>query len=80
MLGDREALATIAVRDINIAARFYEGTLRPEAGSDEGEGSAGLRELEFSNVLVYTSQFAGTNKATAITWMVGGDIEKVVRI
>ena len=29
--------------------------------------------------MVYQSQYAGTNKATAATWDVGGDIEKTVQ-
>jgi catechol 2,3-dioxygenase-like lactoylglutathione lyase family enzyme len=28
---------------------------------------------------VYRSNYAGTNKATAVTWAVGDDIERVVR-
>jgi hypothetical protein len=32
-----------------------------------------------SKVLVYQSQFAGTNKATAATWGVGNDIEQIVQ-
>jgi catechol 2,3-dioxygenase-like lactoylglutathione lyase family enzyme len=77
MLGDREAIATIGVRDIDAAAKFYEGILglKPVPTKEKG-----VRDYKSgnSNVLVYTSQFAGTNKATAVTWMVGGDIEKVV--
>jgi hypothetical protein len=32
-----------------------------------------------TSVLIYQSQFAGTNEATAATWEVGGDIETVVQ-
>lgn len=31
-----------------------------------------------SMVLVYPSEFAGTNKATAATWEVGEDFDKIV--
>ena len=31
-----------------------------------------------SRVLVYESEYAGTNKATAVTWAVGNDLEQVV--
>jgi len=31
-----------------------------------------------SMVLVYPSEFAGTNRATAATWSVGGDFEAIV--
>ena len=67
MLADRNAIATVAVKDIEVAKKFYEGTLGLEvAGSDEPgvvtykTGSAAL--------LVYESPFAQTNRATSVTW------------
>jgi catechol 2,3-dioxygenase-like lactoylglutathione lyase family enzyme len=78
MLGDREAIATIAVRDINVAATFYEGMLGLKPVPTKEKGVQDYKSGN-SDILVYTSQFAGTNKATAATWMVGGDIEKVVQ-
>ena len=32
-----------------------------------------------STLNVYRSQYAGTNQATAVTWLVGDDVESVVR-
>ena len=32
-----------------------------------------------SSLLVYTSQFAGTNQATTVTWSVGGDFDDIVQ-
>ena len=32
-----------------------------------------------STILVYQSRFAGTNKATAATWLVGDALEAIVR-
>lgn len=32
-----------------------------------------------SQVLIYRSQYAGTNKATAATWPVGDDVEREVQ-
>jgi hypothetical protein len=32
-----------------------------------------------TNFIVYESRFAGTNQATAVTWPVGADFERVVR-
>ena len=32
-----------------------------------------------STVLVYKSQYAGTNEATAVTWTVGADLEGLVQ-
>jgi catechol 2,3-dioxygenase-like lactoylglutathione lyase family enzyme len=77
MLGDNDATATIAVKDIEAARRFYESVvgLTPMPASEPGV-------LPFktgkTSILVYQSQFAGTNRATAATWMVDGDLEAVV--
>ena len=78
MLGDKNAAATIAVKDIDTAKRFYEGTLglKPKQSVEPG---VLMLESGGSLVLVYQSQFAGTNKATAATWDVGKDIEGVIR-
>jgi catechol-2,3-dioxygenase len=78
VLGDKDAIATIAVKDVKVAKKFYEGTLglKPEP-SQESEvlnyksGNAGL--------LVYKSDYAGTNKATAATWSVGDKLSSVVQ-
>jgi hypothetical protein len=32
-----------------------------------------------SKILVYRSQFAGTNQATAVTWAVGEEIDAIVQ-
>jgi hypothetical protein len=32
-----------------------------------------------STINVYQSQYAGTNQATAVTWIVGEDVEEIVR-
>jgi hypothetical protein len=32
-----------------------------------------------AKLLVYRSQYAGSNKATAATWLIGNDMEQVVR-
>ena len=78
MLGDTEVIATIAVRDINVAAKFYEGTLGLKPVPTKEKGVKAYKSGS-SSVLIYVSQFAGTNKATAATWVVGPDVEKVVR-
>ena len=78
MLGDRDAIATIAVKDLDVARRFYEGTLglKPEASEQPGVLSFASGR---STVLVYESQYAGTNEATAINWLVGDDIERIAQ-
>ncbi|HSX18277.1 MAG TPA: VOC family protein [Candidatus Saccharimonadales bacterium] len=78
MLGDKTAVATIAVKDMDAAKKFYEGTLGLTVDKVDPGGGGNLYKSGDSNVLVYPSQFAGTNKATAASWGVGDDLEKIV--
>jgi hypothetical protein len=77
MLTSKDAMATIAVRDVGIASRFYEGTLGLKRRTTEGS-EAIVYESGKSTVLVYQSAYAGTNKATTATWTVGEELERVV--
>jgi len=77
MLGDKEAVATLAVKDLAIARKFYEGTLGLKPLDTQGSEAVTYKSGG-SRVIVYRSQFAGTNKATAANWLVGQEIEKVV--
>jgi catechol 2,3-dioxygenase-like lactoylglutathione lyase family enzyme len=78
MLADRTAVATIAVKDLAAAKRFYEGVLGLTQIASQG-GEALTFATGAGKLLVYRSQFAGTNKATATTWIVGDDIERIVK-
>jgi catechol 2,3-dioxygenase-like lactoylglutathione lyase family enzyme len=78
MLGGKEAMATIAVKDARAARKFYEGILGLKLVSDEMP-EAQVYQSGKSKVLVYQSQYAGTNEASAATWPVGNDLEKVVQ-
>lgn len=78
MLGNKNAIATIAVKDLNQARKFYEGTLGLTP-IDTKESEAVVYRSGDSSVLVYRSQYAGTNKATAVTWSAGDALEDIVR-
>jgi catechol 2,3-dioxygenase-like lactoylglutathione lyase family enzyme len=78
MLGDKEAIATIGVKDIEAAKKFYAGKLglKQEPSTEPGvlvckSGSA--------QILIYQSEYAGTNKATVVTWPVGDDVQGIVQ-
>jgi catechol 2,3-dioxygenase-like lactoylglutathione lyase family enzyme len=75
MLGARDATATIAVKDIERARRFYEGTLGLKV-VDAEEPDALVFKSGSSTILVYESEYAGSNQATALTWVVGDALEK----
>ena len=77
MLGDYDALATIAVKSLTSARKFYEGKLGFKVVHTEGDQAVTYKSGN-SQLLVYQSQFAGTNKATAATWMVK-DVEGLVK-
>lgn len=76
MIGKANATPMLAVKDLDRARSFYEGTLGLEQVDDFGEGFM-LRSGD-TRVTVYRSEFAGTNKATALTFDVD-DIESEVR-
>ena len=78
MLGDIDAAANIAVKNLDIAKKFYEDTLGLKQVGAEGHELIVFRSGT-STIYVYESQYAGTNQATAITWVVGEDIENVIR-
>jgi catechol 2,3-dioxygenase-like lactoylglutathione lyase family enzyme len=77
MLGNRNAIATIAVRNLETARKFYEGTLGLKPVGAEGEEVIIFKSGD-STINVYRSRHAGTNQATAVTWTVG-DVEGIVR-
>jgi catechol 2,3-dioxygenase-like lactoylglutathione lyase family enzyme len=77
MLGNINAVANLAVKDLAVARRFYEDTLGLAQVDAEGDEVIVYRSGN-SRINVYRSAFAGTNQATAVTWPVGGDIERLV--
>jgi len=78
MLGDIDAAANIAVKNLDAAKKFYEDILGLKQVGAEGQELIVFRSGT-STIYVYESQYAGTNQATAITWVVGEDIENVIR-
>ena len=76
MLGDHDAGATLAVSDFEASRKFYEDTLGlTTAMAMDG---AAIYTSGASRILVYQSEYAGTNKATAATWAVGDQLDAVV--
>jgi catechol-2,3-dioxygenase len=75
-LGNKNAGATLAVSDLGRARDFYENTLGLTAVQENPGGI--LYKSGESVVLVYPSEFAGTNKATAASWAAGEDFDTVV--
>lgn len=78
MLGDKTAKATIGVRNIEAARRFYEDKLGLKPLPEQEPGAL-FYKAGGSTIFVYESQYAGTNKATAVTWDVGKDVDGLVQ-
>ena len=76
MLGKADATPMIAVKDLDRARTFYEDTLGLKQVDDFGEGF--MLRSGATKVSVYRSEFAGTNKATALTFDVD-DVDSQVR-
>ena len=69
MLGNKKAIANVAVKDLDVATKFYKNTLGLTPMHEEDTELVVFRSGT-SEINVYRSDYAGTNKATAVTWNV----------
>ena len=76
MLADKDSSAIVAVRDIAAARKFYVDTLGLEPDQD-GDNMLVLKTGN-TRLVVYVSDYAGTNKANAVVWGVGEDLDAIV--
>jgi catechol 2,3-dioxygenase-like lactoylglutathione lyase family enzyme len=80
MLKDRNSSAIVAVRDIERARRFYEDILGLTRMGDAAPSEGVIGFTTGKTVLtIYESEFAGTNKANAVTWDMQGDLVETVQ-
>lgn len=77
MLGTADATPMIPVKDLDRAKRFYADTLGLKALDQMGDEVVSMRSGSTA-IDVYRSEYAGTNKATALTFNVD-DINAEVR-
>lgn len=77
MLSNYDIGAAIAVKDLETARKFYEGVLGLTVDSELPQGAGVSYKSGNSSVLVYPSQYAGTNQATYAGWTVD-NVEEVV--
>lgn len=75
MLGDKNVYAVIAVKDMTAAKGFYTGILGMQI-LGEDPGNVILKSGD-SRLLLYVSDYAGTNEATIALWEVD-NVEAVV--
>lgn len=76
MLKHQDSAAIVAVTDIARALDFYRNTL----GLDLIKGDDNVMQFKTgaTTLVVYKSEFAGTNQANAVVWGVGDEIEAIV--
>lgn len=77
MLRENDAMATIGVRDVEVARDFYGNRLGlielPSPVADVLMYQSGHSKLQ-----MYRSDYAGTNKATCATWIAAEDLRAIV--
>jgi catechol 2,3-dioxygenase-like lactoylglutathione lyase family enzyme len=76
MLGKADATPMIAVKDLDRARKFYEDKLGLRTEDEMGSEVLAMKSGD-TLINVYRSEFAGTNKATALTFQVD-DLEHEV--
>ena len=77
MLKARNSSAIVAVSDLARARAFYGETLGLNL-SPESEGDVAVFHTGDTHLVVYVSEFAGSNRANAVVWSVGEEIESFV--
>ena len=78
MLKNNDAIAMLAVKDLDVAGKFYRETLGLEQVAAQDGEVITLRSGK-TTINVYRSEYAGTNRATALSWTVDRDLDTVVR-
>src|SRR6476620_2597369 len=76
MLGNKQAVANVAVKNLEVATKFYRDTLGLTPVHEEQQELVVFRSGT-SEINVYRSEYAGTNKATAVTWTVDNVADEV---
>lgn len=79
MLKDKSSSAIVAVIDIERARKFYRDTLGLQL-LDDSMGNVLTFRTGDTALIVYKSEFAGTNKANAVVWGVGNEIESIAAV
>jgi len=77
MLSDAKVQPMLPVKDLKGAQKFYEGTLGLKKVHAEPDMAVTYRSGN-STLVVYRSEFAGTNKGTAALWEID-DVESAVK-
>ena len=77
MLKNHDSSAIVAVSDIARARSFYADTLGLEVEDEGMEGVLTFR-TGATRLIVYRSDEAGSNRANAVVWDVGEELDSIV--
>ena len=72
MLSDYSPIPTVPTADLDRARDFYDNTLGLSGAEEVMEGEGVLYKCGTGSFLLYPSQFAGTNQATAMAFQADG--------
>jgi catechol 2,3-dioxygenase-like lactoylglutathione lyase family enzyme len=78
MLANKDVMATIAVKNIDAAKKFYGETLGLKLQPGDMPEVLTYRSGQAS-VVIYQSEFAATNRATSATWSVGNEFDAIIK-
>jgi catechol 2,3-dioxygenase-like lactoylglutathione lyase family enzyme len=78
MLGDHDSSAIVAVSNLDRARAFYGGVLGLELDEEGPEEGVLVYRTGATRLVVYVSEYAGSNRANAVVWGVGSDIDAIV--
>jgi extradiol dioxygenase family protein len=78
MLKDHDSSAILAVADLARARAFYGETLGLALAEDSSEEGVLVYRTGATRLVVYRSDHAGTNRANAVVWGVGQDLDAIV--
>ncbi|WP_324748773.1 VOC family protein [Sphingomonas sp. LY54] len=78
MLKDHDSSAILAVADLARARAFYGETLGLELDEEGTEEGVLVYRTGATRLVVYRSDHAGTNRANAVVWGVGEELDEIV--
>lgn len=78
MLKDHASSAIVAVADLDRARDFYGGVLGLELVEEGSEEGVLIYKTGATRLGVYVSEYAGSNRANAVVWGVGSELDSIV--
>jgi catechol 2,3-dioxygenase-like lactoylglutathione lyase family enzyme len=78
MLKDHNSSAILAVTDLERARAFYGELLGLELAEEGGPEGVLVYATGATRLVVYASNYAGTNRANSVVWSVGGELDAIV--